>query len=168
MKLLLLVLTLSGFASAEVTEKNASGFLVKHVATVAASPTTVYETIVNVGSWWESSHTWSGSAKNLSIVAKGGGCFCEKLPDGGEVQHAMVVYAAPGKVLRLSGALGPMQGSGIAGVLTFELKPVGTQTEITVSYSAGGYFQGGIQAMAEPVNGMIGAQVAELVKVLGN
>ena len=51
-------------------------------------------------------------AKNLSIDARPGGCFCEKLPNGGGVEHARVVYVAPREVLRLSGALGPLQGVG--------------------------------------------------------
>jgi hypothetical protein len=54
------------------------------------------------------SHTFSGNAHNLSIEEKAMGCFCEKLPDGGGVSHMEVVYFAPGKTLRLSGALGPL------------------------------------------------------------
>ena len=38
-----------------------------------------------------------------------GGCFCERLKDGGSVQLLQVVYAAPGEGLRLRGALGPLQ-----------------------------------------------------------
>ena len=167
MKTLLAGLLFAGLCGAEVVEKNANGFLIKHVVTVPVNAVKVYETIVDVGSWWESSHTFSGNARNLTITAKAGGCFCETLPSGGSVQHLAVVYAAPGKLLRMTGALGPMQGSGIAGALTFELKPVGTQTEITLTYSAGGYMQGGIQNIAEPANQMLAAQIASLAKLLG-
>ncbi len=34
-----------------------------------------------------------------------------------------VVYAAPGKTLRLSGGLGPLQGMGVTGAMTFTLEP---------------------------------------------
>jgi hypothetical protein len=165
MKFFLAAIFLSLAASAEVVDKSPAGFLVKHTATVSASPAEVYGMIVNVSRWWEDAHTWSGSAKNLSIAAKVGGCFCEKLPPDGELQHMTVIYAAPGKLLRMSGALGPMQGFGIAGVLTFELKPREAGTEIAMTYSAGGYFQGGLQTMAEPADHMLAAQFANLKKL---
>ena len=78
-----------------------------------------------------------------------------------------VIYADPGKLLRMSGALGPMQEAGVTGTLTFELKAAGEGTQITLSYSAGGYFQGGLQALAAPVDQVLGAQMAGLVKLLG-
>lgn len=165
-KLVVLATALASVAAAEIVDKSASGFLVQEKATVPVSPALVYAAIVDVSRWWEDAHTWSGNAKNLSIVAKTGGCFCEKLPPDGEVQHMTVIYAAPGKMLRMSGALGPMQGFGIAGVLTFELKPSGDGTEIGMTYSAGGYFQGGLEAMAGPVDQMLAAQFGNLKKLL--
>jgi len=167
-RLVLLVLTLlSSGALAEVVDKSPSGFLVKSTATVSGAPAQVYRAIVDgVGNWWEKSHTWSGDAKNLSITAKAGGCFCERLPPDGEVQHMTVIFAAPGKMLRMSGALGPMQEAGIAGTLTFELKAVGADTQVTLTYSAGGYYRGGIQALAEPVDQVLGAQLTSLKNYL--
>ncbi len=166
MKPAFLALLLCGLASAEVVDKSAGGFLVRNTATVAAAPAKVYQAIVDhVGEWWESSHSWSGNAKNLSIVAKAGGCFCERWPDG-EVQHMTVVFAQPGKLLRMTGAIGPMQEAGIAGTMTFELKASAGGTEIVLSYAAGGYFQGGIQNLAAPVDGVLAAQLAGLTKFL--
>ncbi|MEO8098313.1 MAG: ATPase [Acidobacteriota bacterium] len=163
----LAILAFAAFAAfADVVDKSPSGFTVRHIATVPGSPGSVYNAIVDVGSWWDSSHTWSGSAKNLSITAEAGGCFCERLPPDGELAHATVIYAAPGKLLRMSGALGPMQGSGVTGALTFELKPSGAGTEITLTYSAGGYFQGGIENLAGPVDQMLASQIAGLKKRL--
>lgn len=164
--LVLAVVLLAIPCSAEVVDKSASGFLVKHVATVPTNPASTYGAIVEVAKWWQDSHTWSGSASNLSITPKAGGCFCEKLPPDGELAHGTVIYAAPGKLLRVSGALGPMQGFGIAGVLSFELKPAGAGTEITLTYSAGGYFQGGLQSMADPADGMLAAQFESLKRLL--
>lgn len=150
----------------EVVDKSASGFLVRNTATVDAKPVAVYAALTEPSKWWEAAHTWSGDAKNLSLTAKVGGCFCERLSSGGEVQHMSVIYADPGKLLRLTGALGPMQESGVVGTLTFELKPAGEGTQITMSYSAGGYFQGGMQALAAPVDQVLTAQLAGLVKLL--
>ena len=166
MKTLLLAALLCGVASAEVLDKSAAGFLVRSKATVDAPPAKVWDAIVgHVGEWWESSHSWSGNAKNMSIVAKAGGCFCERWPDG-EVQHMTVIFAQPSRLLRMSGALGPMQEAGIMGTITLELKASGTGTEITFSYAAGGYFQGGIQNLAAPVDGVISAQLEGLKKFL--
>ena len=47
-----------------------------------------------------------------------------------------VVYVAPGKVLRLRGALGPFQGLGVDGSLTWSVKSNANGTEISVSYAA--------------------------------
>src|SRR5262249_37269384 len=150
----LLFLGLSCVSFAEVVEKSANGLLVRHKITVAANPQDAFRGIVAVGNWWQSSHTYSGSAKNLSIVPKGGGCFCEQLPNEGQVQHMTVVFAAPGQALRMTGALGPLQAHGIAGALTFEMKAAGTGSEIQLTYSAGGFYPGGLGVMADAVDGM--------------
>jgi uncharacterized protein YndB with AHSA1/START domain len=164
MKTLLLLTALA--LHAEVVDKSAAGFLVRSSAIVAAKPAAVYAALTEPGKWWEAAHTWSGDAKNLTLNAKAGGCFCERLPSGGEVQHMTVLYADPGKLLRLSGALGPMQEAAVTGTLTFDLKPTPEGTQITLSYSAGGYFQGGIAALAAPVDQVLSAQLAALTKLL--
>src|SRR5579862_517713 len=100
------ILALVTPASADVVDSAANGFTVKIVLDLAASPGDVYRTIVDrVGTWWAADHTWSGDNANLSIDARPGGCWCEKLPGGG-VQHMTVVFVDPGKLLRLRGALG--------------------------------------------------------------
>jgi len=166
-KILTAFLAVGAIAPAAVVDKSPGGFLVSHTATVGATPGQVYTAIVDgVGKWWDSSHTFSGDSKNLSITAKAGGCFCERLPPDGSAQHMTVIHAAPGKLLRMSGALGPMQPSGIVGTLTFELKADGANTQINMTYSAGGYFPGGIESLAGPVDQVLGAQLALLKKYL--
>ena len=61
-------------------------------------------------------HTWWGRASRLSIDARAGGCFCE-IAGKRQAQHMQVVFADPGKLLRMSGGLGPLQGMGLSGVL---------------------------------------------------
>ena len=102
------LLILAASLQAEVVEKSASGMLVRHKITVAANPQDSYKGIVAVGNWWEGSHSYSRDAKNLSIVTKAGGCFCEQLPNDRQVQHMTVVTAMPGLLLRMTGALGPL------------------------------------------------------------
>src|SRR5262245_13652634 len=91
--------------SAEVVSVAASGFTVRELAEIAGTPGKVYEALVKPEAWWSSDHTFSGSAANLSLDAKAGGCFCETLPEGGTVEHQEVILAAPGKRLIMRGAL---------------------------------------------------------------
>ena len=90
--LVIALLPLTGWAEVKVSS---AGFLVRHEMTIAAPPARVYDALVReVGSWWNPSHTFTGDAKNLSIDARPGGCFCEKYPNGGGVEHLRVVHAA--------------------------------------------------------------------------
>ncbi len=154
-------------ARATVADTTATGFQVRQEALVHAAPAVVYEAIVRrVGAWWDSDHTYSGDSRNLSIDARPGGCFCEKLAGGGGVMHMMVVDAEPGRRLRLVGALGPMQRWGVAGSMTWTLEPVEGGTKLSVSYSAGGYFPGGLGAFAPAVDEMLGDQFARLKNLI--
>jgi uncharacterized protein YndB with AHSA1/START domain len=83
-------------------------------------------------------HTWSGVAKNLSMQMQAGGCFCEKLADGGSIQHGRVIYAQPNVTLRLDAPLGPLQEMPVTGVLTFALAPADGGTKVTMTYRVAG------------------------------
>nr|WP_295107047.1 SRPBCC family protein [uncultured Caulobacter sp.] len=158
----LALLAAAGAARAEGTDAAATGFQVRREVVIAAPANAVWATLVTPAKWWASDHTWSGSAANLSLGAASGGCFCERLPSGGSVLHATTIYAAPGQKLVLSGALGPMQSSGATGALTFLLAEKDGKTTVTVTYDVGGYFRGGIDKIAKPVDGVLGQQVQGL------
>jgi uncharacterized protein YndB with AHSA1/START domain len=159
--LVLLVLSCTALQSAPQVTPN--GFLVKLEVTVNAPAAKVYDALVGqVGSWWDSEHTYSGDAKNLSIDARPGGCFCEKLRDGGGIEHAQVIYVAPREVLRLSGALGPLQASGVAGTLTWKLTSGTDNTRLQLSYSVGGFIEGGFKKMAPLVESVLRQQLDRL------
>jgi uncharacterized protein YndB with AHSA1/START domain len=137
-----------------------TGFLVRHTTTIGAPPGRVYDALVQqVGSWWSSDHTFSGDARNLYLDARPGGCFCEKLKDGGGLEHMRVIYVARGDMLRLSGALGPLQASGLAGSLTWALKAAPNGTTIELSYSVGGFFPGGFEKIAPAVSAVLDEQL---------
>jgi len=156
-------LTLAATAArAEVTDAAPGGFQVRQVAEIAAPAARVWASLVQPSTWWDPAHTWSGSAANLSLAAASGGCFCERLPGGGSVLHMSTVYAAPGQKLTMFGALGPLQGSGAAGHMTFGLAEKDGKTTLTVTYDVGGYMKGGLDKIAAPVDGVIGQQVARL------
>jgi uncharacterized protein YndB with AHSA1/START domain len=161
---LLGALALPPAASAQsASQITPTGFLVKLEATVNAPKAKVYDALVGqVGSWWNPEHTYSHDAKNLSIDARPAGCFCEKLPNGGGVEHLRVVYVAPREVLRLSGGLGPLQASGLAGSMTWRLTGGAENTRVELSYSVGGFIQGGFEKIAPAVESMLNDQLNRL------
>ncbi|MCB1588352.1 MAG: SRPBCC domain-containing protein, partial [Xanthomonadales bacterium] len=57
-----------------------------------------------------------------------------------EAQHMRVIFVDPGKLLRLEGGVGPLQGMGLSGVMDWRLAATddGGST-ITLWYRAGGY-----------------------------
>jgi hypothetical protein len=65
-------------------------------------------------------------------------------------------------MLRLRGALGPLQSGAVDGTLTFEFKHTGDASAITVSYLISGYFAGGLDKLAQGVDGVLGAQMKRL------
>jgi uncharacterized protein YndB with AHSA1/START domain len=158
-----LVLLGTGRARAAVVDSTQVGFLVRSEAVVHASPDSVYRALTGrIGAWWDSEHTFSGDSRNLSLDATPGGCFCESLSEGGGVRHLTVVLASPGRSLRLAGALGPLQGAGVVGSLTWSLTPVPEGTKVRLDYSVGGYFPGGLVGMALAVDTVLGEQFSRL------
>lgn len=143
-------------------QATSNGFVLRHEASINASRAKVYDTLVKqVGFWWNPEHTYSGDAKNLSIDARPGGCFCERLADGG-VEHLRVVYVAPREVLRMSGGLGPLQASGLAGSLTWKLTSTPTGTTVELTYSVGGFIEGGFERIAPAVEAVLWEQLQRL------
>ena len=153
------LLALSSSVQAAVVQVNAGGFALRHEATVIAPAAKVYDALVQPGPWWDSDHTYSGDAKNMSIDARAGGCFCERLKDGGSIEHMRVVYAQPGRALRMAGGLGPLQAAGVAGSMTWRFTPVDGGTKIEMSYAVGGFMEGGFDKMSGLVDGVLGEQV---------
>jgi uncharacterized protein YndB with AHSA1/START domain len=151
---------LSSGARAEVVDSAAGGFTVKQTVTVAAPAAKAWAALIDIRSWWDKSHTWSGDAANLSLEPAPSGCFCEKLPGGGGVRHMTVVYVEPNKLLRLSGGLGPLQDLAVAGAMTFKLTEAQGKTTLEMTYKIGGYAPTGLAALAKPVDGVLGEQLA--------
>lgn len=168
-----LVLALSLFtasccrlASGEVVDSADNGFSLKHKVTINATPEKVYDTITKPSLWWNPSHTWSGQSENLTIETTPGGLFLEKLPSGGFVRHMEVVYAEPGKLLRLLGALGPLQQMACQGSMTLKLSAEKDTTIVEVTYNVSGYVSGGLKTWSAPVNQVIVEQVDRLKKAV--
>lgn len=147
---------------AEVVDAQPNGFQVKRTAVLDAPADKVYVALSQPSQWWNKDHTWSGSSANLSLAPMAGGCFCEKLPNGGSVMHMTVVYAQPGQGLRLSGALGPLQMSGATGHLAWTLAEKDGKTTLTQTYDVGGYMTGGLDKIAPVVDQVLSEQFDRL------
>lgn len=147
---------------AAVLDSAGNGFTVQTVVAIQAAPAAVYQQLVHIGDWWDSVHTFSGDAHNLSIEERASGCFCEKLPNGGGVRHLEVVNFDPGKKLTMTGGLGPLQSLAVTGSMTIALSPVNGGTKLEVKYAVTGYLAGGIDKWAAPVDGVLAQQFARL------
>lgn len=163
-------------ARAEIVTRDDRGFVVREVVDVGVSAPEVWRTLVKPATWWSSEHTFSGEAANLSLDPVPGGCFCEKLPPAkeggagaaaGGVQHMRVVYIEPGRALRLTGALGPLQSEALLGAMTITLKGNERGTRILIEYVVGGYMRYRSEQIAPAVDRMLGQQIARLADKLG-
>jgi uncharacterized protein YndB with AHSA1/START domain len=161
-----ILLTAAIPAVATVVDVASSGFTVQVSAHIAAPPDKVYSAVTKPGHWWASDHTFSGDARNLTLNAKAGGCWCERLPAGGSVVHLSVVYVDPAKVLRLRGALGPFQGYGVEGAMTWTLKASGDGTDLSLTYALGGYYKDGFEPWSKGADGVLTDQVARLKRFI--
>lgn len=147
------VLSVGSSIHAEVTTVSDQGFTSEHELNIAADPDRVYAALTaEIHLWWDAAHSYSGKAENFYLEARAQGCFCEKLPSGGSVRHMQVVFARPGKLLRLSGGLGPLQAMGVAGSMSFVLIAQGEGTRLMYRYEVGGYTAAGLTALAGPVD----------------
>jgi hypothetical protein len=145
-------------AAPEIADSTASGFTYKTTLNLQAAPDTVYQRLIAVGNWWDSDHTFSGDARNLSIDPKPMGCWCEKLPNGGGVRHMQVVMVMPGKMLVMTGGLGPLQSVAATGSMSLKLSPDQSGTKLEVTYTVVGYLPAGMSAWAAPVNDVLTQQ----------
>jgi hypothetical protein len=163
--------------SAEVVETSPDHFVTRDSVTVKASPKAAWLALIDPAAWWDSAHTWSGSSANLTLAPQGGGCFCERLPEddtanevglAGSAQHMVVVMAEPMKVLRMRGALGPLQSEPVDGVLTITLQSVpGAATKLVMEYVVAGHMRYPVEKISASVDGVMSQQLGHLADKLG-
>jgi hypothetical protein len=164
-------------AWAEVKESSDSGFNIVHIAEVGATPDAVWKRLLAPKDWWNKAHSWSGSADGFYIDPQANGCFCElfqekgtdgKLKTVGSVEHMRVIFSQPGKVLRMQGALGPLQSEAVTGTLTVAMEPLkeGAGTKLSFSYVVGGYMRYKVAEIAPAVDKVLGEQFKNLIAPL--
>lgn len=157
------LLSLAAPAPAETVKSSANGFEISETVTVDAPITRVWATLLDPQKWWDKEHTYSGDSANLSMDAQAPGCFCEKLPDKGSIEHMHIVYVQPPLMLRMTGALGPLQAEAVNGTLVFKLAADGgTATKVTLTYVVGGYVRVGADTLAPKVDEVLALQMVDL------
>jgi uncharacterized protein YndB with AHSA1/START domain len=161
---LLAGLASAGAATAEVTGVAPHGFRSAHTVQVAAAPGRVWDALLQPARWWDPSHTYSGKAASLRLEPRAGGCFCETLVNG-EVRHMTVSDIRRPERLVLTGGLGPLGPEGVAGSMLVTVKPKGAGSELSLSYSVGGFSSMPFERLAPAVDGVLGGQVARLKRL---
>jgi len=151
---------------AELKQSAPDGALIEHRYMLAAPPAEAWQALIHPERWWPEDHTWSGKRANLGLSPVAGGCFCESWP-GGSAEHARVIMAAESKMLRLRGALGPLQGMAVSGVLTVTLSPAGDGTEAVVTYRLSGDPSHALDQFVPVVDRVIGQQFGGLAQHVG-
>lgn len=168
------VLAISAPAAAEVKNATETGFNVVHFAAVSVEPDIIWKRLIAPKTYWSKTHSWSGSSDGFYIDAQAGGCFCElfqeKGADGktittGSVEHMRVIFVQPGKVLRMQGALGPLQSEAVLGTLTVAMEPSkdGKGTKLSFSYVVGGHMRYKVADIAPAVDKVLGEQFKSLI-----
>ncbi len=105
-------------AGAEVVSRTDDGFILNHERRIDASPDAILGALAQPSAWWSDAHTYSGSASNLTLDLRPGGCWCEALAGGG-VKHGEVVLVWPERrQIRFQAPFGPLQSMGADATLT--------------------------------------------------
>lgn len=168
-------ISLAAPAHAEVRASSDNGFQIYHVAEVAVPPATVWKRLTTPKDWWSPDHSWSGSTAGFYMDSKAGGCFCELIQEKnkagktvtvGSVEHMRIIFYSPGKVLRMQGGLGPLQGEAVLGTLTVAMEPLkdATATKLSFSYTVGGYMRQKVSSLGGAVDGVLGEQFKRLIE----
>ena len=155
---LIVLSTLASPAAAEVVSAGPNGFHVRHSVQMVVPTDKAYSGFGQVATWWNKDHTYSGDSTNLSLALSPGGCFCERLPNGGGIEHLRVTYLDPGKRIVLTGSLGPLLYEATSGVMDLQFERSASGSKVTLDYKVGGFANGGAEKLAPLVDSVLGEQ----------
>jgi len=162
----LVIASLPVIAQADVVEVGDGGFVVSHTVNTNATPEQSWSAMVErIDEWWHPEHTWSGDSANLYIKPELGGCFCERLPNGG-VEHLRIIYFKPIQEIHFDGSLGPFQTMAAQGRMVWKVEPRETGSSITFTYLVHGFTSGGFTEIAPAVDGVVTLQLDRLAQAL--
>lgn len=162
--IILAVAFLSGVVPAEaaVLSADGHGFEVEQSVPLVVAPDGAFRAFAELPAWWDAKHSYSGDPRNLSLELRPGGCFCERLPGGGGIEHLRVTAWQPGRQLVMTGALGPLLNEAVSGVMVVRVEEIAGGSRLIVNYRAAGFARGGGAALAPAVDGMLAGQLKRL------
>lgn len=160
----LAILVAPAAAEAEVVGAASNGFEIRHAIQIVMPTERTFDAFTRVSQWWNKAHTYSGDSANLSLSPQPGGCFCERLPNGGGIEHLRVTYVVPGEQLVLTGSLGPLLYEATSGVMVVQVERIAGGSRLTLNYKAAGFANGGAEKLAPLVDQVLGDQVARFRK----
>jgi len=149
-------------AAAEVVSAGPNGFEVRHSVNLVIPQAKAYSAFSEIQNWWSKDHTYSGDASHLSLQLRPGGCFCERLDNGGGIEHLRVTYVQPGERAVLTGSLGPLLYEATIGVMDIKVERIAGGSRITMDYRVAGFAKGGAAEMAPIVDKVLGEQMKRL------
>lgn len=165
--LFILASLLPQLATAELKHVSEHGFIIENQIETNASVDNAWQALTNnIDQWWPKDHSWWGGT--FSVQAKAGGCFCETSGER-SAEHMRIVFVDPGKTLRMTGGLGPLQGMGLNGALDWRFTRTETgKTQITLHYAVHGINADGFEQLAPIVDQVQGIQLEGLKTFLSN
>jgi hypothetical protein len=150
---------LSTRAAAEVVSADAHDFEVRETVNLVVKPGVAFAAFGDLPAWWDPQHSYSGSSRNLSLNLVPGGCFCERLDNGG-VEHMRVTYVdLAGQQVVLTGALGPLLYEAVTGVMDVQVKRIAGGSQLSLDYRAAGFAHGNADKLAAAVDSVLDAQM---------
>ena len=155
---LIVLSMLAAPTAAEVVSAGPNGFHVRQSVHMVVPTDRAYAGFGQVATWWNKEHTYSGDSANMSLALSPGGCFCERLPNGGGIEHMRVSYIDPGKRIVLTGSLGPLLYEATTGVMDMRFERTAGGSKVTMDYKVAGFASGGAEKLAPLVDGVLGEQ----------
>lgn len=164
-----LTAALSTSHHAEVLHIADTGFIVSNQISVSNDIDTTWSAFVDeVDNWWPKDHSWWLDQGTFSIEPVAGGCFCEKASEGRSAEHMHIAFVDPGKTMRMTGGLGPLQGLGMFGALDFVFEETDSGTTVTMTYRVNGINPDGFAELAPIVDTVQGLQIGGLQNFLNS
>jgi hypothetical protein len=130
-----------------------------------ASPDAAFSALTDISLWWAPDQTSSGHAIAMSLDTTPGGCLCEAWPDG-LTKHAEVVQVRFGTMIRLVGAMGPLQELGVSEVQDLTVEPSSAGARVKWTASVKGVPSDRLQMIAPVVDALIVDQMGRLQRYL--
>lgn len=109
-------------ANAAIERNDVDAFVITHEVDSSIDEDALWQRMITPSSWWDSGHSWSGDAANMTLEPRAGGCWCEATRQGGSVEHGHVVAFEPARGrLLMRAELGPLQSMAVNGWLEWRV-----------------------------------------------